>query len=98
LPFSRPAPTYMGWDGNTDFQIAVEKQYKTKLKGTLNPKFLNLTIEKNFGSRYVLVPFLSLLLLKSCKRTSPLTTNSKVLLGMLSHSVSKILICSQFRF
>jgi len=46
-------------------------------KGALNPNFLNLTIEKNFGFRNVLVPFLNLLLLKSYKRTSPLTSIPK---------------------
>jgi len=44
----------------------------SNLKGALNPNFLNLTmsIEKDFGFRNVLVPFLNLLLLKSCTRTS----------------------------
>jgi len=34
------------------------------IKGALNPNFLNLTIEKNFDSRNVLVPFLNLFLLE----------------------------------
>jgi len=36
---------------------------------------------KNFDSRYVLVPFLNFLLLKSFKRTITLTSIPKVLLG-----------------
>jgi len=52
------------------------------LKGVLKPNFINLTINsENFGSRNVLVPFLNLLLLKSCKSTLPLTSIPKVLLG-----------------
>jgi len=48
------------------------------IKEALNPNFLNLTINReNFGSRNVLVPFLNLLLLKSCKSTSPLTSIPK---------------------
>jgi len=47
------------------------------IKGALNHNFLNLTIEKKFGSRNVLIPFLNLLLLKSCKRTSSLTSTPK---------------------
>jgi len=31
---------------------------KQNIKGALNPNFLNLTIEKNFFSKNVLVPFL----------------------------------------
>jgi len=39
---------------------------KLILKFALNPNFLNLTINKNFGSyRNFLVPFLNLFLLKS---------------------------------
>jgi len=39
------------------------------LKGALNPNFVNLTINREkFCSRNVLVLFLNLLLLKSCKR------------------------------
>jgi len=52
------------------------------LKGALNPNFLNFSIvEKNFGSRNVLVTFLNLLLLRSCKSTFTLNIHSKVLLG-----------------
>jgi len=38
---------------------------KICIKGALNPNFLNLTIEKNFGTTNVLVPFFNLRLLKS---------------------------------
>jgi len=49
------------------------------LKRALNPNFLNLLlIEKNFGFRYVLVPFLNLLLLKS-KAESLLSFKNQVL-------------------
>jgi len=48
------------------------------IKGALNRNFLNFTkIEKNFGSRNVLVSFLNLLLLKSYERTSPFTSIPK---------------------
>jgi len=49
------------------------------LKEALNPNFLNLTVnrEKYFSSRNVLIPLLNLLLLKSCKRTLPLTSIPK---------------------
>jgi len=56
---------------------------KYGIKGALNPIFLNLTInrEKFWLHRNVLVPFLNLLLLKSCKRTSiTFNIHSKVLL------------------
>jgi len=40
-----------------------DNKFNKRLKGTLNPNFLNFTInKKNFYSRYVLVPFLNLLL------------------------------------
>jgi len=53
----------------------------TIVKGALNPNFLNLTkIEKIFGFRNVLVPFLNFLLLKSYKRSLPFPIHSKVLL------------------
>jgi len=49
-----------------------------QIKGALNPNFLNLTINREkICSRYVLVSFLNLILLKSCKRTSPLTSIPK---------------------
>jgi len=61
----------------TSFQVISFCQ--TCIKGALNLNFLNLTInkEKNFGSRNVLVPFVNLLLLKSYKGTSPLTSIPK---------------------
>jgi len=48
------------------------------IKGELNLNFLKLAINReNCGSRNVLIPFLNLLLLKSCKRTLPLTSIPK---------------------
>jgi len=75
------------------FQLSSLKYVsKQKFKGALNPNFLNLTInrEKKICSRYVLVPFFHLLLLK-VEEDFAFNIHSKVLLGMLSHhSVLKI--------
>jgi len=49
----------------------------TYVSEALNHKFLNLTKnKKNFVSRNALVPFLNLLLLRSCKRTYHLRKRS----------------------
>jgi len=52
----------------------------TGLKGALNPNFLNLTIEKKFGSKNVLVSFLNLLLLLKSYEDFTFNIHSKVLL------------------
>jgi len=58
---------------NMHYQVSsVPKLEYLSFKEVLNPNFLNLTINsEKFGSRNVLVSFLNLILLKSCKRTSP---------------------------
>jgi len=59
-------------------RLISQPKVQPAIKGALNPNFLNLTMNReNFGSRNVLVQFLNLLLLKSCKSTLPLTSIPK---------------------
>jgi len=71
---------YLGNGDNFCWPFGDKGKY---VKGALNPYFLNLTINREkFGPGNVLVQFLNLLLLKSCKSTLPLTSIPS---GVIAH-------------